>query len=288
MFGRKAMAISKAGREGKGAVSSANSTADEKDNSADAKPEPAEKIDAALIVFGRDDKGKAHASRFGEDTRPAAMKAAYRMGFVALAVTKDAMRNIAEALPEGRVFESGKAFVPFVKEGTCLALEGHAKQFPRDVLELSPNQIAEIDAEQSADEDGGDAVDGENTTSETSNAESNDEVAKASKGNDSGSGSDQDDDTDANIKSDPPADWVDIKVGTTVLAVDDPDDGWWEAKVTHAHKSGIGTNTITMLTLEWVAYLDEPSFVRRANEVAYFPAGFGQNAPQADNAGKAS
>lgn len=263
MFGRKAMAISAAGRSDARPVmdakpaGSGTDVADKK--SADAKVEPAAKVDAALIVFGRDDKGKAHASRFGTDSRPAAMKAAYRMGFVALAVSKDAMRNIAEGLPEGRVFESGKAFVPFVKEGTCLALEGHAKQFPRDVLELSANQIAEIEAEVIAAKE-----------AEKANVKQ------------------EHDDNDTPVKSDPPAGWVDVEVGTIVLAVDDPDDGWWEAKVTHAHKSGIGTNTITMLTLEWVAYPDEPSFVRRANEVAYFPAAYGQVTPEADNVGKAS
>jgi hypothetical protein len=87
------------------------------------------------------------------------MKAAHRMGFVALAVTKDAMRNIAEALPEGRVFESGKAFMAFVKEGMCLALEGHAKQFPRDVVELSASKIAEIEAEVKAAKEDADKSD---------------------------------------------------------------------------------------------------------------------------------
>jgi hypothetical protein len=47
--------------------------------------------------------------------------------------------------------------------------------------------------------------------------------------------------------------------------------GGGRLKITHLHKSSIGTNTITMLMLEWVAYPNEPSFVRRANDVASQP-----------------
>jgi hypothetical protein len=239
----------------------------------DGKSEPAEKADAALIVVGRDDKRKAHAGRFDTDNRAAAIKAAHLMGFVALAVTKDAMRNIAEGLPEGRIFDSGKAFVPFVKEGVCLALEAHAKQFPRDVLQLSMNQIAELEAE-AAEADGqdgsADAEVGQDDESQTPATDSDETETKDASDNA---------DAEPDAKSPPPAGRQDVTVGTTVLAVGDPDDGWWEAKVTQANKSGIGTNTITMLTLEWVDFPEEASFVRRANEVAYFHPAYGQHSP---------
>ncbi|MEP3629718.1 MAG: hypothetical protein ABJN04_06935 [Hyphomicrobiales bacterium] len=246
MFGKKAIAISEETRAEAESADAAHAS-----NKSDNKS--AKKIEAVLIVYGRDDKGKAHASGFDKDNRQAAIKAAHLMGFKALAVEQPVIKDIAEGLPQGRLFDSGKAFVPFVKEGVCLALEGHAKQFPRDIRKLSESQIADLDqVEDLAPAD-------------------NDKNIKASAPANS--------DNDQPAKSEPADDWMDIKVGTTVLAIDDPDDGWWEAKVTHAHKSGIGTNITTMLSLQWVAFPDEPSFVRRSNEVAYFPTGYGQVAP---------
>lgn len=296
MFGRKAIGISAKTRADAAAKDNDPALGDDKDKDKslnDSGGAPSKDMDAALIVFGRDDKGKAHASRYSEADRIAAMKAAHLMGFKALAVTKDAIRHIADELPQGRLFDSGKAFVPFVKEGRCLALEAHAKQFPDDVLILSSEQIAELEAEDAAHKD--------NANEETGGAK---EKVKSTIGNENEvvAAADQNTDhyrmvedelasidqsqTKSNaqtderpVKSAPPKDWMDVAVGTNVLAVDDPDDGWWEAKVTNAHKSGIGSNMITMLTLEWVLYPDEPSFVRRANEVAYFPASFGQTQP---------
>lgn len=48
------------------------------------------------------------------------------------------------------------------------------------------------------------------------------EAAKPKDANADNEANDQDDDT--------PAGWADVEVSKTVLAVDDPDDGWWEAK----------------------------------------------------------
>lgn len=184
---------------------------------------------AALVVFGRDDGGKAHASRFDEENKLAAIRAAHLMGFVALTVTDDTIRRIAADLPNGRVFESGKGFVPFVKEGVCAALEAHAKQFPDQVLALSEAEIEKL-----------------------ANAEA--QIG--------------DDEADGDQVTTLPKDWSDIPVGSRVLAIDDPADGWWEAKVTHSHLSGIGDQAVLMLTLEWIGFPDEPSFVRRAQQVA--------------------
>lgn len=199
---------------------------------------PDKAVVAALVVFGRDDGGKAHASRFDEDSKEAAVKAAHLMGFVALTVTDDAIRKIAAGLPIGRVFESGKAFVPFVKEGVCAALEAHAKQFPDQVLTLSEAQIEEL-----------------------ANAEDD----KAKKENETPPGGA---DIDSDYASTLPKDWSDIPVGSRVLAMDDPDDGWWEAKVTHSHFSGKGDKAVLMLTLIWLGWPEDPSFIRRASQVA--------------------
>ena len=261
MFGKQAIAISEQTRsepEGETTNNTENKTAKQKG------------IEAALVVYGRDDKGKAHASSFGEADRGAAIKAAYLMGFNALAVTQTVIKNIAEDLPSGRLFESGKAFVPFVKEGVCAALFAHAKQFPRDVRELSQKQIDALEAVKASEAE---------------------VTATIDKGKDSAKSKAKDDATKKPPKPLLASDWQDVEEGSIVLAVDEPDDGWWEARVTNAHKSGIGKNIITMLTLEWVAFPEEASFIRRSNEVAYFPTGFGQTEPvdaQTNQSGGAS
>lgn len=215
-----------------------------KDQAAAKQADAADKaVVAALVVFGRDDGGKAHASRFGDDNKDAAIKAAHLMGFVALTVTDDTIRKIAADLPNGRVFESGKGFVPFVKEGVCAALEAHAKQFPDQVLTLSEAQIEELaNAEDDKAQNGDDEAD-------------NDEVTTL------------------------PKDWLDIPARSRVIAIDDPADGWWEAKVTHSHLSGTGDQAVLMLTLEWIGFPDEPNFVRRAHQVALMHHTFDADTP---------
>lgn len=73
---------------------------------ADAKP--------AIIVFGKDEGGKAHASSFHAGELDLARKAAALMRMSSLVVATDAEQAIAAKVPKGRVFASGKAFVPFI------------------------------------------------------------------------------------------------------------------------------------------------------------------------------
>src|SRR4051794_39270964 len=69
----------------------------------------------ALIVFGRDNSGKPHASRFEASEAELAEKAAGLMGMQVLRPETGEQRALAAKLPKGRVFASGGAFVPFVK-----------------------------------------------------------------------------------------------------------------------------------------------------------------------------
>src|SRR5437763_11611101 len=71
----------------------------------------------ALIVFGRDNGGKPHASRFDANEAELAEKAAGLMGMQVLRPENDEQRALAGKLPKGRVFASGRAFVPFVAAG---------------------------------------------------------------------------------------------------------------------------------------------------------------------------
>src|SRR3954469_1252231 len=87
---------------------------------------PAETISAppppALIVFGRDEAGKPHASRFSHADADLAERAAGLMGMRVLRVTGEEEIALAERLPAGRVFASGRAFVPFVAGSTFASL----------------------------------------------------------------------------------------------------------------------------------------------------------------------
>jgi hypothetical protein len=79
----------------------------------------------ALIVLGMDEGGKAHASWFDEAETDLAEKAAGMMGLAALRASTDELRDLAGALPKGKVFASGKAFVPFVKATTFEKIATH-------------------------------------------------------------------------------------------------------------------------------------------------------------------
>lgn len=78
----------------------------------------------ALIVFGLDEAGKPHASWFGKADAPLATRAAGLMAMTAIAVTSDEHRALASQLPQGRVFASGKGFVPFCKKALYDRLVG--------------------------------------------------------------------------------------------------------------------------------------------------------------------
>jgi hypothetical protein len=76
---------------------------------------PAERL--AVVVFGLDDKNRPHASAFTAGEAEPAEKAALLMSFNVFKPDTDEHRAFASQLPRGRVFGSGKAFVPFVSSG---------------------------------------------------------------------------------------------------------------------------------------------------------------------------
>jgi hypothetical protein len=92
--------------------------------SAQAKPEPADA--PALVVFGRDKGGKPHASSFTEREAALATKAAELMGLRTLPVRTETERALAAKVPKGRVFASGRAFVPFIKATLMTELQAAA------------------------------------------------------------------------------------------------------------------------------------------------------------------
>jgi hypothetical protein len=68
----------------------------------------------AIIIFGTDEKGRPHASYFEQTDLTAAEKAASVMGMRSLITSSEEERALATELPRGRLFVSGRAFVPFV------------------------------------------------------------------------------------------------------------------------------------------------------------------------------
>jgi hypothetical protein len=75
----------------------------------------AEKV-PILVVLGIDIDGRPHASRFAERDAPLVQRAAELMGFHVIQIAPDytELHGIAEGLPLGKIFATGRAFVPFV------------------------------------------------------------------------------------------------------------------------------------------------------------------------------
>src|SRR5947207_12352109 len=69
-----------------------------------------------LVVLGIDIEGKPHASRFAEHDAPFVQRAAELMGFHVIRFPPDnaELHGIAAGLPLGKIFATGRAFVPFV------------------------------------------------------------------------------------------------------------------------------------------------------------------------------
>lgn len=79
----------------------------------------------ALVMLGLDDRGKPHASWFGLAEAAGVERAASLMNFGVIPINTDDLVKIASSLPPGKLFESGKAFVPFVKRETFELLAAH-------------------------------------------------------------------------------------------------------------------------------------------------------------------
>jgi len=84
-----------------------------------------------VIILGRDDNGKAHASFFPAVDARSASRAASLMGMLALPADNDAVRSLLPKLPKGKLFDSGKAFVPFVKQDLYQQIAAHLPKADR-------------------------------------------------------------------------------------------------------------------------------------------------------------
>lgn len=79
---------------------------------------PAEASTERLIIYGIDEGGRAHASQFPAEVSALVERAAAAMAMRTVRVDAAAHAVLLKRLPQGKLFGSGKAFVPFVKAAT--------------------------------------------------------------------------------------------------------------------------------------------------------------------------
>lgn len=101
-----------------------------------------------IIILGRDYKRKPHASFFPATDTRSAQHAAQIMGMAAIRVENDEVRSFLTRLPQGKLFDSGKAFVPFVKQDLFNEIAAHLSpedrkrlEQPRAAPETPPTEI---------------------------------------------------------------------------------------------------------------------------------------------------
>ncbi len=84
---------------------------------------PNAKTAPGVVVFGKDEEGKARAARFRADDAERAIKAAASMKMRVLKVNGAEAETLAGQLPLGKIYASGIGFVPPVQEAYLQRLE---------------------------------------------------------------------------------------------------------------------------------------------------------------------
>lgn len=207
------------------------------------------KSEPALVVLGLDEKGKPHASWFDEGEAELATKAAGLMGMQVLPLATDERRALASKLPHGRVFASGRGFVPFVARATfdqlaaCEGLQRPPKPDGGDGEPSTPNGPGR--PRKAADSGTGGVT---HTPGEPAG----------------GAG-----DGDPGQPDDPhrPASWSEIQVGSLVLVSEGVGKGWFESRVVEARGADL-------YVLQWRDWPDFPREVRRREDLALLHPSF--------------
>jgi hypothetical protein len=186
--------------------------------------------DTAVVVFGRSETGKARASAFGHSEAELARNAAELMDLRLLPVRTDAERALAAKLPRGRVFATGRAFVPFVKDVLLTELQAAALNSGVKPLKLLTGPAASGAAEP--------------TPAARATA------ARSAKSYCNGTGG---------VKQ--PCGWADVRVGSIVLGAAPPRrTEWYECLV-------IAVEGEDVFVLRYCDWPKEPPFKRRRVEI---------------------
>lgn len=193
-------------------------------------------VTSPVVVFGRDDKGKPHASRFEAAEAPLAERAAGLMGMQVLRIASEDAVVLAAALPSGRIFASGRGFVPFVR----------ADLFAK--LAAAPGAFA---PPRPADDAAG-----------TTPKKPKGGRRAASVGDPAGTPPEAADGPGA-----PPADWSGVKVGSLALAAEEGKPAVWSAATVVAERGD------DLFELRWLDDRDGelPLIVRRREHLGLFP-----------------
>ncbi len=218
-------------------------------------PADTQPSEPSVVVFGRDEAGKPHASWFDAESAELAVKAADLMNMRVLRVKTEEQSALARQLARGRVFASGRAFTPFVRANLyskLVELAGGATGLANVKASAEPAAMALRPADFSID--GFQAL-----------VAALDEPEGAAAGPAKASERAGPPPALAPTVSPRPRTWDEIGIGSLVLATVGVEDGWWESLV-------LGTNG-EMLTLKWRDFPREPVFVRRRTELALLPVG---------------
>lgn len=196
----------------------------------------------ALVLFGHDDAGRPRAAWFDASEAKLAAHAAEVMNLRMLRLIDDEQRAFADQFTHGRVFGSGRAFVPYVRRDL----------FPR-LLELAGVQAEpDVGVAVTAAHEGAPVAPSRvaGATAPPATAASRLPVPPS---------------PGPFVGLKQPQDRDEIGLGSVVLAHAGPDEGWWEAEV-------IGING-TVHSLRWRDYPTQPTILRRADELALLPPG---------------
>jgi len=217
-------------------------------------PAATQPSEPCIVVFGRDEAGKPHASWFDAASAELAIKAADLMNMRVLRVETEEQKALARQLARGRVFATGRAFTPFARANLyskLVELAGGATGLT--AVQASPEGTVDL-AHRPADL----SVD-----STKALAAALDEPHGAAAGPVKASEPAAPPPAPTPTVSPRPQDWEEIGIGSLVLATVGVEDGWWESVV-------LGVNG-EMFTLKWRDYPRERTFVRRRTELALLP-----------------
>ena len=203
-----------------------------------------------IVVFGRDEAGKPHASWFDAASADLALKAADLMNMRVLKVETEEQKALARQMTRGRVFATGRAFMPFARESLyrkLVELAGGATGLT--TVKASAEGAAEAHRPAEFSVDGVQAL-----------AAALNEPNGAAAGQAKASERAAPPPALTPTVSPRPRTWDEIGIGSLVLATVGVGDGWWESVV-------LGLNG-EMFTLKWRDFPREPTFVRRRTDLA--------------------
>ena len=180
-----------------------------------------------LFVLGLDENGKPRGARFAE-LKDNIASAAVDMNCRVLINQPEAVSDIAMKLPAGRIYASGKAFIPNIRRDLYDKISEAAR-----IAEKSDAEIETGAAEQSA------VVKPPIDQADSALAEAR---------------------CVSPVTSGLPRSWETIGVGHMVVFHESPDDGWWEGIVINREGD--------LLTLRLRDFPKQGTFVRHINTVA--------------------